>query len=120
MESYLKTVKCKRFKYLFFDDLKNALFVDTKNINIDLSNFKLNGNDFTLEKVALAKPTVTLNDKKNKLNIINKDIELTVNNLSSKDSILNLIDTNLKLSAIDLKDNKNSLTLFLEKFEFKT
>lgn len=98
-----------------FNDLANSLFVDTKNINIDLSNFKLNGNDFTLEKMTLKKPTINLIDDKNKLSITNKELQLVVTNLSSNNKVINLEKLELNNSSLSFKDSKNSMSVLTEK-----
>ncbi len=94
-----------------FNDLSNTLFLNTKNINIDMSNFKLNGNDFTLENLALFKPSISFKDEKNKLDVLTKDIEININNLTSKNGIIDLNSLNLKNMGVNLKDLKNSISL---------
>jgi hypothetical protein len=94
-----------------FNDLANSLFVNTNNINLDLSNFNLNGNDFSLERVALSKPTIIVDDKKNKLNIINNELEFILNNLTSKNSNILLEKIELKNKSLVFKDLKNRLNI---------
>ena len=94
-----------------FKDLANSLSVDTKNININLNNFKLDGNDFTLEKVAIAKPNILFNDNKNNLTVENKDVNFIVSNLKSKDSIISLGKVSLSNSSLSFKDLNNSMNV---------
>lgn len=98
-----------------FNDLANALFIDNKNININLSNFKLNGKDFSLERIALEKPTIHIKDDKNKLSIINKELQLIVSNLSSNNGVINLEKLNLNNSSLSFKDLKNSINIVTSK-----
>lgn len=98
-----------------FNDLANALFVDTKNINIDLSNFKLNGKDFSLDRIALEKPTIKVKDDKNKLEIVNKELQLIVSNLTSNNNVINLEKLNLNNSSLSFKDLKNSISVLTSK-----
>lgn len=93
-----------------FQDAINSILLDTKNINIDLKNFKVNGNNFTLEKISIAKPTISFKDENNKLNILNKQMQVLVSNLNMKDSILNLSKINLNTN-LTFNDRKNSLSI---------
>ncbi len=102
---------------IVYNDLKEKLFVDNKNINLDLIKFKLIGEDYSLKKASLSKPTIIIKDDKNNFDIINKELELTLNNLNSKEALINLNNANLKLAKIDFKDKKNNLDILNEKIE---
>lgn len=94
-----------------FQDLKNSIWVDTKNINIMLNSFKLNRNDFALDKLTLSKATIDFKDSKNSLKIQNKELEVSLSNLASKNDIISLENANIKNSVISFKDEKSSISL---------
>ncbi len=103
-----------------YNDLTKSLFIDSKDMNFKLNKFKLVGEDYSLEKAFLSKPTIILKDQKNNLNITNKEVELTVNNLYSKKSVVNLKNINLKLATIELKDKENSLDILSNNISLNT
>lgn len=102
-----------------FQDLKNALSVDTKDINIVFNSFNLDGNDFSLDSMVLNKPTINFKDDKNNLNVTNKELEIQINKLSSKNAVMTLNSIDVKNSGIDFKDLKNSLTINSENVDLK-
>ena len=102
-----------------FNDLKNALLVDTKNINIDLSNFKLEGNDVYLDNLALTKPDIVIKDNKNKLNITNKEVSLNVQGVTLRDSILGINSISLLNNQLSFKDIKNNLDVLTQNINIK-
>lgn len=102
-----------------FQDLKNLLLVDIKNINLDMSTFKLNGKDFTLEKASLSKTNIDIKEKKSKLDIQNNDLNIVVNNVSMLNDILNIKDINLDILNTQFNDIKNKLQLFTKKSSLK-
>ena len=106
----LKALNIKKTN-INFQDFKNSLFVDTKNINIDLDKFNLDGSDFTLNSLNLGKPDINFKDNKNKLEVINKNLEVALNNLASKDGQLSLNTLEVKNSGVNFKDLTNLLTV---------
>ena len=97
-----------------FSDLKNKLLVDTNNINIDLSNFKLNANNVYLDKFTLSKPNIDIKDNKNKLNITNKELLLNIDGIKLKDSALDIDNISLLNNELIFKDIKNNLDVLTQ------
>ena len=94
----------------FKDDI-NAIFLDTKNINIKLDKLKVRGNNLSLEKASLTNPSILFNDKKNNLKLSTNTLNVNLEKLNVDASNLNMEKAKIETPSLVFNDLKNKMDI---------
>lgn len=98
-----------------FDDEINNSLTQSKNFNINLNNLKIVNSDINLDSLILNNPNISFKDNKNSLFISSKNTKINLDKLNLKNSILDINKIDISKDNLNFSDKKSNINLNSDK-----